>query len=404
LNEAPPPSPLFLRVSSAYRGAAVLLLNALVAFLVLNVLAAAVLGWRERKRRATALGSALPAHHRHVDLAAYEGTPGEEVRRMLDEFTQMRGLGFRYEPFVQFSEPPFQGQYLNVETDALGFRHRRVPGSPPDGVTADELLFFGGSTTFGYHVADGSTVPSKLQAALSAAGRPLRVRNHGHGYFYSSQEVALFLQMLRRGRRPAVAVFLDGLNDAANYATWKDTPAFTDLTRDLWSLSQSGRADDTAFELAQRWPVVRLALRLQPPDEGLAPVLGAARPERGDPAAVGREAADVYRGNVRAAQALCAAYGVACHFFVQPSPFFGHDRSRHPGFPGASAWAQSAFAAFYEELAARPGPSVFLGGMLREYGPDRKVFVDDVHYNEPFARFLAARLAQHVLSVPPPAR
>jgi hypothetical protein len=48
--------------------------------------------------------------------------------------------------------------------------------------------------------------------------------------------------------------------------------------------------------------------------------------------------------------------------------------------------------AFHTELAARPGDSVVLGHLLREYGAGRKVFVDDVHYNEPFARFLAARM------------
>src|SRR5262249_51880752 len=138
---------------------------------------------------------------------------------VLDDFYDLTATGFVYQPWVQFSEPLFRGKRVSVELDGLGFptRHTRNVRRPDARKTVD-VFVFGGSTTFGYWVADENTWPSYLATILdeevSRAGEPLQIRvtNYGRGYFNPSLEAALFLDLLKTGHRPALAVFMDGVN------------------------------------------------------------------------------------------------------------------------------------------------------------------------------------------------
>lgn len=386
------------RVRRSYAAVAVLLLNCLVVFLVLNALAGGVLAaqaWQERRRLAT---GQLPAHQRHVDLDAYGSADPATGRDILDEFTLLRQRGFAYRPWMQFSEPRFSGRHLNVE-DRNGDDVRRTPWEAPgDGRRVVDVFAFGGSTTFGYNVADDSTVAAHLQPALQARLREgsgdavVRVTNHGHGYFYSSQEAVLFLALLRKGQRPAVSVFLDGLNDVGSARLWGDMPAFTTLTEDLWSAAQTGDVAARGWLGFERLPLFRLLVQRETRSpEGVSPALSTRSRRSVD---VASEALRTYRANVRAIQAICKEYDVECHFFVQPVPYY----SRAPPGGGESdgTEAEQVFRKVYGALEQDPGPSVFLGHLIHEYGASRKIFVDDVHYGPEFAQFLAARMAREV--------
>jgi hypothetical protein len=58
------------------------------------------------------------------------------VGRVLDEFYDLEQEGFVYQPWVQFSEPPFAGRFVNVDVDERGFPFVG-PRTRPTGVTAD---------------------------------------------------------------------------------------------------------------------------------------------------------------------------------------------------------------------------------------------------------------------------
>jgi hypothetical protein len=64
------------------------------------------------------------------------------------------------------------------------------------------------------------------------------VSNYGQGYYYSSQEMQLFLSLIKKGVIPEYAVFIDGLNDVGVRVQGKrlgyDEPWFTSEVKDLW--------------------------------------------------------------------------------------------------------------------------------------------------------------------------
>ena len=61
------------------------------------------------------------------DYTAYEGIVDEAYAGdVLYDFSHLAKLGFAYQPWVQFSEPPYKGKLVNVDVDSLGFSIRRT--------------------------------------------------------------------------------------------------------------------------------------------------------------------------------------------------------------------------------------------------------------------------------------
>jgi hypothetical protein len=105
---------------------------------------------------------------RWFDFNAYEGIEPIYAGEVLDDFYELNRLGFIYQPWVQFSEPPFQGKHVNVDLDERGFPTRRTIN--PSNVThlpVIRIFTLGGSTTFGYNVSDEHTWPSYLAKILN---------------------------------------------------------------------------------------------------------------------------------------------------------------------------------------------------------------------------------------------
>lgn len=143
-------------------------------------------------------------------------SPGElqKVRDMLAETWGGRQLV--YQPFSEYREPAFEGEYVNVAPE--GFR-RNSKTQPDKLVERDDsdapvVFVFGGSTTFGYGVADDQTIPARLQELLRKSLHPeTTVYNLGNAFDYSTVERIRFFSLLTRGVAPDAAVFIDGLND-----------------------------------------------------------------------------------------------------------------------------------------------------------------------------------------------
>lgn len=152
----------------------------------------------------------------------------EEVFEMLKETWERP---FSYAPFVQFLEVPFKGKYVNVSSHR--YRLVKNQGPWPLDKEATNIFVFGGSSTFGYGVADEETIPSHLQEILSSQmNRKVYVYNFGQGSYYSTQERLFFERLLMEGVRPDLAVFIDGFNEFSNYL---DEPRFTILLEKIFS-------------------------------------------------------------------------------------------------------------------------------------------------------------------------
>ncbi len=236
-DDAPAPRP---RAKTGwYAGVAILWINACLLFGLLNLLA-----WLR-------LPTVRPVPT--VSTAMLEKVYPEMSHEEIDRLASESGRDLMYQPFIEFREKPFQGRYVTV--DPAGFRPFKGQGPwPPDPANLN-VFVFGGSTTFSYGIKDDDAVPAKLQERLAAVAlpRPVRVYNLGHGFYYSSQERALFEQILVGGIRPDVAIFIDGLND---FLFYDDRPAMTPWLSDIVSQSAWG-AGNAYLEAFKALPLYR---------------------------------------------------------------------------------------------------------------------------------------------------
>lgn len=368
----------------AYRFVAVQLLTTLLLFIALNLVLSVsfrVLHWAMRP----SAPAPAPAPSARVDFAAYTVLSREQAERFLVEQSEMGQVGFQYEPWVLFRNSPYRGRLLN--TDAQGFRRTRPPRAPcPEPV---RVFVFGGSTTFGYGISDDYTLTSQLQGHLERRYPSvcLEVSNYGQGFFFSSQELLLFMGLLKDGRVPQVAIFVDGANDTYQMSTGRDVPYFSDTVRSLWDRRRLG-PDCPSFDWTW-FPIVRLARDLM----GLPPVPTSDRPRLVEAERSGTYVAERYKHNVRMMRAVCAEYGVRCRFVWQPT-FFNYDRTLHGDFP-YPADVPAFWAEAYDAIRSWKAADVlYLGDMLT--GVREKVFVDSVHYNEAWNGKIAQRIAEFV--------
>jgi len=409
-----------LSVARVYRGTALLFFNTVLALILVNVLLLGAFRVNDSiaaHRLATVPGSFGPdgapvssARPRSsyqlewFDYAACQERGVGYANDVLDDFYDLTAQGFVYQPWVQFSEPPFRGRRVSVELDRLGFpmRHTTNAATSTDSRDTVDVFVFGGSTTFGYHVADEDTWPSQLAQVLNdgASGTRLlprvRVNNYGRGYYNPSQELGLFLDLLKTGHRPALAIFMDGVN----VGPAEDIPDFSSRVSAAVGAAQTPPSLRQALLFGfERLPIGRLgeALRSRLTHAGLVS-LPATPPE--DP----REWGDDYIS--MAAQRFAVSrvltrdvgreFGVNVQFFLQPNPMVDYrvDLYRRPLSPRLTAGRERA-RRITERLRAQEG-AVDLGGLFERWGIDRKAIVDYLHYSPAFNRFLAEEVARQI--------
>lgn len=382
---APSGSGLLSGLRRGYVTAAVFLLNTLVLFLGLNVLLALgfllsdASGWTRppgprgfpanlpmsRLAQATASWRTLrvdsPLDLADADLAlVYPGWDREDVRSLIAE---TRGRQLAYQPFSQFRERAFGGSYVNVSEH--GYRKTARQGLWPMSPEAINVWMFGGSTTFGYGVADGETIASFLQGFLEEElkGRKVSVYNFGQGYYYSSQETALFYTLLlSEDLRPDFAVFVDGINEHFAEPYYSGV-----LSKFMDSGSLFSRPGVEALEDAGR-------------------------------------VADRYFENRSLVTVLARKAGIEPLFVWQPNPSWNYDLRFHlfsdasPEAP-APVFGQSAYYAHVERRVRSGGhldDETFLYLADLQAGLEEPLYVDRIHYTAAFSRRIAAKIGERM--------
>jgi lysophospholipase L1-like esterase len=119
-------------------------------------------------------------------------------------------------------------------------------------VGTKKVYFFGGSTMWGFGVADSETIPS-----LFASATGLHSENYAEIGYTSHQSLVLLLQLLQAGHQPALVVFYDGANDVAIKCENGLRPDSHGQEREMNSLLQ-GHDRPSTFKYYFR-PVARLA-------------------------------------------------------------------------------------------------------------------------------------------------
>lgn len=375
----------YSRAGAWYTGTAIGLLNFVILLLLLNGCVAVYLHLRPAGQDGTNVALGRIDQHKCVDLAAYTGVPAAEVDQVLDDFNHWAIGGFPYAPWVGYGVHPFSGRLLHVRAVDVDTCERAVPVGPSSAGKTLTVYCLGGSTCLGWNLADAWTLPAALQRALQKRVGPdvhVDVHNLGQPGYYSSQELALLIHLLKAGHRPDVVVFLDGFNDCWVTCLTGDVPGFTPRMRELVRDVQERHV--TLGDYA--WiPMVELALRLHRPPPA-APVL--------------RSAADVagtYEANVRMASAICRSYGVSPIFFWQPVSFFDNSAPAHRPRTLPSVCAPQVLGA-YQAVEHFPGV-IFLGHALNGFPSDQPAFIDICHYNPAFNGYLAGVMARDMQGV-----
>ena len=135
-------------------------------------------------------------------------------------------LRFRFAATGGFVHEERKTRFVNINHHGI-----RANGTGRREIIAMEgaVWALGGSTTFGSGVADHETIPAQLERILGQPVINLGVRGDG-----SLMENRLLNYYLRIGYRPAMAIFLDGINEACR------SDVFGNELSDLVARSQQG--------------------------------------------------------------------------------------------------------------------------------------------------------------------
>ncbi len=367
-------------IRAVWVSVAVIVFNTLLGFLLLNLVVAAGLRLTDAagitKPPETGIDSPVMriplvrlahlAGHRPEHVLALRDDqlaliyPGWTRRQVADLLAESWGRSLRFQPYTEFEEKPFRGRYVNVVEP--GLRLIRDPGPWPMAAGVHNVWVFGGSTTFGYGLADWETIPSHLQETLRRRypGAPIHVYNFGQGYFFSGQELALFQSLLAAGNAPPeVVLFVDGINEHFQ------EPFYTGYLRQLV------RSPWTAFQIRDDSPSLPR----------------------------GEDVVARWLRNKRMAEGICAAYGIKPLFVWQPTPNWKYDLRHHLfATSGAALGTPSHYAVLDRLRTSAPATLgrdfLWLGDI--QVGVTRPLYVDRLHYTSAFAREIAERVADRI--------
>ncbi len=382
--------PSIRRVAGWYRALAGICLNLVVAFIALNL----VLGlyfWIKDSGQSSA-DPLTPEFGEDLMRRVYAPLDDGQRSRLLRE-TWSRVIP--NEAFTGFGEAPYSGEYVNVSEH--GFR-ASVPQGPWPSVPSDLNVFlFGGSTAFGYGVADGDTLASALGRELVRRTGPSNrafVYNFGRNFYFSTQERILFEELLSQGHVPDVAVFLDGIND---FNCYRGLPAhFEEQEARLKAALEDG-AGAHLLRFLRGLPIGRAAT-------GLAARMGIGRSGASLANAVRARAIgsadsviDRYVANKRLIEAAGASFGVVTVFVWQPIPTYLYDLSFHP-FAGTDLQdrvpATDGYPRMAKFVAARRMGRNFLWCADMQRDLREALYVDRYHYSGRMSSMLGSEICR----------
>lgn len=325
----------------------------------------------------------------------YSGRTVDDIQKLLLETWTRPQI---YQPFTQFKERPSRGEYVNVSDK--GFRLSSDQAEWPPNPNNFNIFVFGGSTTFGYGVADAETIPSHLQRALRDQNlNSAAVYNFGRGNYYSTQERALFAQLLLDRTTPHMAIFIDGLNEF--YYHGAGEPAFTARLREIMDrpATIASTIETISANLrarAENLPLSRLVRSLACRESKCPEPANDQEAQYRDPDAIDRTI-DRYLSNKKMIEAIAAAYDVKPIFVVQPVPTYKYNQENH--LFAAADYGQNSYSIYgypaLREKVANMGPADNLVWCadLQE-GRNEPLYVDLVHYSGAFSGVVASCIVE----------
>ncbi len=320
-------------------------------------------------------------------------------------YRELQALEHRWEPYVYFRPRPFAGQTITIDRD--GSRRTWIPPSSNDRPgKVCKLLFFGGSSLWGYGARDDRTIPSLVAREMYDRGYRVEVRNLGEIGYVSTQEVIALLRDLQTGYRPDLVIFYDGVNDT--------TSAWLEGEAGVTTNEQNRRAEFNLLHSPSRL-AASLIVKLVHDSASyrfaqiVGSRLGAARnvPDQPTPAkgahALAAEVVRRYRANVDIVEKLGKEYGFETLFYWQPVVF---DKLELTPFETEEArrfeWARGFFAEVYGGVRSsfKAGGDAHFHDLSRLFaGTPEFIFIDYCHTTESGNRKVAEAIARDAIAI-----
>ena len=373
-----------------YKMVAILLLNTISLFLIINFILFIFFNIKDGFITET---NPVSIKYRKPLEGLYSELNEKEVNVLQNE-TLVRF--YEYEPFTQFKDRPYSGQYVNV--DKNGFRVSLDQGPWPMSSKYINVFLFGGSTTFNFGVSDDKTIASNLQEFLSKNNlvKDVKVYNFGRGYYYSTQERILFEKLLVSGHVPDIAIFIDGLNEFFHF---QDKPFFTPFLEAFMN-GDYGHNENASYGYLDKLPVTRAAMFIQKAfisknddrtvlDEQLALHTNE---KATDKETRSKDVINRYLKNKKLIEAASVAYSVNPIFVWQPIPLYKYDLKYHmftEGGFGPHIHSKFGYAQMEKYINTGPMGNNFLWCADIQEGIRKALYVDKVHYSEQFSRTIA---------------
>jgi len=281
--------------------------------------------------------------------------------------------GFVFEPWLGFREKARTSAYVNVSN--LGTRFNDLNENPDDR-TEGAVWFFGGSTTFGYGVADRETIPAQLARHIRQP-----VVNFGRANYYSAQENFLLSWLLMSGYKPSAVVFLDGINERCDIEFYQ-----TEFAR-LFDKAQTYHWDPTEvfkpfFSIARR-----LENRFGIRRTGYSFSNQCVRRGKKVPLS------SIVAANLSERRDVCRRYAVKCLVFVQP---FAGVHGVHQDYVMLPPADRNAHRDKFNYLSStwKDFDAIFVVDALRPL--HEHAFVDGNHYSVVASELVARAIAVHL--------
>lgn len=318
--------------------------------------------------------------------AAYGHMSDQDVNELLNATWNPTIGGWDYEDTVGFKEAPRKTKFVNV--NELGLRQNSSSPIILDDLD-DSIWFFGGSTTFGYGVADKETIPAKLENALKT-----KVVNFGRGYFYSAQENLLFRDYLKAGYRPKTAIFLDGVNERCDIEVYQEQmkSIFEEASEYSWEFSD---AVYPVTKLSDKL-ITKLGLKNMHVNSGNTHIelhdLSCTSYGRTQPLT------DVLQQNLLERQSICARFSVKCITYVQPFAGVHGIHSDQKTYNASDRKMMREKFTYLQSTWADSG-SIFITDALETL--NKHAYVDDCHYSAEASELIAKKIAKNLTANSP---
>jgi hypothetical protein len=283
-------------------------------------------------------------------------------------------MHYRLSPWIGMRERPTRSRFVNVSQNGI---RSNGNGAPSLASLQGAIWFFGGSTTFGYGVADHETIPARLEKALA---RP--VANFGVAAFFSAQENMLLIQALRTGYRPAQVIFLDGINEACDVVDVSNTdPRLENLPGEYeWKPLAFAAPVLYAAGKLHEWTTAYLGWAAEMPPDATA----CDGPQGEQPLTV------IQARMLAEREGLCRLYTLVCTTFVQPFPGV---HGRHADYQSLPEAQRAGYREKFEMLTEtwKSAGAIFVTDALDQHSAH--AWVDGAHYSQAANALIAGAIA-----------